>query len=136
MNNVNICIGLNHRVPYYDKDKSMLCPATSITSFCLNYFHLLARKPNIEKNSIYSNKFFHNFHLSESSFTCPRIRASGLAQRLHIYSKGFPIPKHGLIWPNISKYFCENKINLHILQRLENVLFLEMAAISADSILN
>ena len=34
----------------------------------------LARKPNLETFSIYSNKFFHNFHLSESSFiifTCP-----------------------------------------------------------------
>jgi hypothetical protein len=28
------------------------------------------------------NKFFHNFHLSESSFTCPRLLASGLARRL------------------------------------------------------
>ena len=25
---------------------------------------------------IYSKKFFHKFHLSESSFTCPRLRAS------------------------------------------------------------
>ena len=30
------------------------------------------------KKNIYSNKFFHNFHLSESSFTCPRLHASGL----------------------------------------------------------
>jgi hypothetical protein len=29
-----------------------------------------------------SNKFFYNFHLSESSFTCPGLRASGLMQRL------------------------------------------------------
>ena len=42
------------------------------SSCCLNFFHLLTRKPNLEKNSIYSNKFFHNFHLSKSSFTCPR----------------------------------------------------------------
>jgi len=33
----------------------------------LNFFHLLARKPNLEKKSIYLNKFFHNFHLSQSS---------------------------------------------------------------------
>jgi hypothetical protein len=51
-------------------------------SFCLNFFHLLARKPYLEKNSIYLNKFFHNFHLSESSFTCPGLRASGLARRM------------------------------------------------------
>ena len=35
-----------------------------------------------KKNIIYSNKFFHNFHLSQSSFTCSRLRASGLARRL------------------------------------------------------
>jgi hypothetical protein len=33
-------------------------------------------------NYIYSNKFFHNFHLSETSFTCPRLQASGIARRL------------------------------------------------------
>jgi hypothetical protein len=27
----------------------------------LNFFYLLVRKSNLEKNSIYSNKFFHNF---------------------------------------------------------------------------
>ena len=51
----------------------------STDSLCLNFFHLLAQKPNLEKNYIYSNKFFHNFHLSESSFTCPGIRASGFS---------------------------------------------------------
>jgi hypothetical protein len=48
-------------------------------SLCLNVF---ARKPNLEKMYIYSNKFFHNFHLSESSFTCPGLRESVLARRL------------------------------------------------------
>jgi len=42
------------------------------------YFYILARKPNLENIFIYSSKFFHNFHLSESSFTCPGLRASGL----------------------------------------------------------
>ena len=28
------------------------------TVFALIFFHLLARKPNLEKNSIYSNEFF------------------------------------------------------------------------------
>ena len=46
------------------------------------FCHLLAWNPNLENFSIYSNKFFHNFHLSESSFTCPRCQASGLARRL------------------------------------------------------
>ena len=50
--------------------------------FALIFFHLLARKPNLEKFYIYSNKFFHNFQLSESSFACPGLRASWLAQRL------------------------------------------------------
>ena len=27
-------------------------------SLCLNFFHLLVQKPNLEKNSIHSNKFF------------------------------------------------------------------------------
>ena len=45
-------------------------------------FYQLVRKPNLEKCSIYSNKFFHNFHWSESSFTCSRLRASGIVQRL------------------------------------------------------
>ena len=49
---------------------------------CLKIFHLLARKPNLEKNYIYSNKFFHNFHLSEYSFSCSWLQASGLARRL------------------------------------------------------
>ena len=51
-------------------------------SLCLNCFHLLAQKPNIEKISIDSNKFFHNFLLSESSFTCHGLRVSGLVWRL------------------------------------------------------
>ena len=58
------------------------------TSLCLNFVYLLAQKPNLEKLYIYSNKLFHNFHLSESSFTRPGFRASGLAQRL-IYIRGF-----------------------------------------------
>ena len=48
----------------------------TICSLCHNSFHLLAQKPNLEKFSIYSNKFFHNFHLSKSSFTCPGLRPS------------------------------------------------------------
>ena len=38
-------------------------------SLCLNFFHLLAKKPNEEKKKK-SNKFFHSFDLSEYSFTC------------------------------------------------------------------
>jgi len=30
----------------------------STNSLCLNFVHLLARKPNLEKCSTYSNKFF------------------------------------------------------------------------------
>ena len=39
--------------------------------FALIFFTYLLWKQNLEKNSIYPNNFFHNFHLSESSFTCP-----------------------------------------------------------------
>ena len=46
------------------------------------FFHLLAWKPNLDKFSISSNKIFHNFYLSESSFTCPGLLVSGLAWRL------------------------------------------------------
>ena len=49
-------------------------------SLCLNFVHLLDRKPNLEKNYIYSSIFFHNFPLSESSFTCTGLWASGLAK--------------------------------------------------------
>ena len=51
------------------------------------FFYLFARTPNFENFYIYSNKFFHNFHFSESSFTCPVLRASGLARRLSVYSR-------------------------------------------------
>jgi hypothetical protein len=46
----------------------------------LIFFHpmVLARMPDLEKISVYSSKFFHNFQLSESSFTCPELRATGL----------------------------------------------------------
>jgi hypothetical protein len=42
----------------------------------------MMKKSNLEKFSIYSNKLFHNFHLYESSFTCPWLQASGLRLRL------------------------------------------------------
>jgi len=42
-----------------------------LCSVCLNFFTLP------ENFSIYSNKFFHNFHLSESSINCPSFRQVG-----------------------------------------------------------
>ena len=53
------------------------------TVFAFIFYTYHKRKPNFEKCSIYSNKFFHKFHLSESSLTCPELQASGLVQRLH-----------------------------------------------------
>jgi hypothetical protein len=41
-------------------------------------------KTKLEKFSIYSSKFFHNFHLTESSFTCPRLWASGFCTKIGI----------------------------------------------------
>ena len=58
---------------------SLIRPVFALIIFT---YILLARKLNLERFSIYSNKFFHNFHLFESSFTCPRLWASGLVQRL------------------------------------------------------
>ena len=60
---------------------------TRYFSLCHNFVHLLARKPNLEKFSIYSSKFFPNFLLSESSFTCPWLQASGLGRRLLLFLK-------------------------------------------------
>ena len=72
---------LKHIMTSPIKTISVLKASTDIITN-IPVFHLHAWKPNIEKLSIYSNKFFHSFHLSESSFTCPGLWASGLAQRL------------------------------------------------------
>ena len=65
----------------------------------LNIFHLLAQKPNLEKCSTYSNKFFHNFHLSESSFTCPGLQASELVQRMvFVFVLVFNLWEVGLVY--------------------------------------
>jgi hypothetical protein len=45
--------------------------------FALIFFHLLALKPKLERKTIYSNNFFRNFHLSESTFTCRSFRQVG-----------------------------------------------------------
>ena len=55
-----------------------------LSVFALLFSTYLAES-QILKIFLYSNKFFHNnFDLSESSFTCPGLRASGLAWRLFI----------------------------------------------------
>jgi hypothetical protein len=71
---------------------------------CLNFFHLLARKPNLENCSFYfKSKFFHDFHLSESSFTCHGLRASRLAWRL-IYMEGLSLSYGSWIY----SYLCKS----------------------------
>ena len=67
-------------------------------SFCFNFFLLLARI------------VFHNFHLFESSFTCPGFRASGLALRWYNscvwqWYKALPIS----VW-----YFWDFKYLVHM----------------------
>jgi hypothetical protein len=67
--------------------KTIICKIQRlIVVFALIFFTymyiVLAWKPNLENCSIYSNKFFHNFHLFKSSFTCPRLRTSVLGRRL------------------------------------------------------
>ena len=53
-----------------------------IYRLCLIIFYLLFPKPKLENIYIYSNTFFHKFHFSKSSFTCPRLWSTGLAWRL------------------------------------------------------
>jgi hypothetical protein len=49
-------------------------------------FTFIAGIQNCGNNTLHkSNKFFHNFHLSEYSFTFPGLRACGLALRLQIF---------------------------------------------------
>ena len=60
----------NHKNIFWCDNYRFWCVTyNTLYSFCLNFFHLLAGKPNSNLFSIYSNKFFHNFLLSESSFT-------------------------------------------------------------------
>jgi hypothetical protein len=85
---------------------------------CLNVFHILARKPNLEKMSIYSNKFFHNFHLSKSSFTCPGLRASGLVWKLVMY-----------MWSKISIHVYFRELEYQILM-LKDAFFTSFSLIA------
>ena len=48
------------------------------TVFALIFFTYLPKSENLEKFSIYSSKFFHNFHF-KFSFNCSGFRASELA---------------------------------------------------------
>jgi hypothetical protein len=60
---------------YIDKDKTshhmqhrnVFMENIVLNSLCLNFFHLLAQKPNLEKNSICLSNFTHNFYLSQAS---------------------------------------------------------------------
>jgi hypothetical protein len=55
----------------------------------LTVFHLIfsptSQKAKFRKKKSYSNKFFHNFHLSESSLTCPGLGASGLRHIFYVF---------------------------------------------------
>jgi hypothetical protein len=83
-------------------------------AFSFNCFHPLARKPNLDKFSIYSNKFFHIFHLSESSFTCPGLRASGLTRRLQLKCRSsIRVPTEFWNWGYNCCFFL-NFVPLHI----------------------
>jgi non-ribosomal peptide synthetase component F len=57
--------------------------------------------------SFYSNKFFHNFHLSDFSNTCPWLLASGLAQTAECTHQ---------IWAmNCYTCFCFNQLHFSII---------------------
>ena len=56
------------------RDKSAArCGTVIALIFSFNY---PPENQNLGQISIHANKFFHNFHLSESSFTRPRLRAN------------------------------------------------------------
>jgi hypothetical protein len=86
-----------HHCKYLQKIWSLMCTLRYFNTFfkdILTHFQkmsdpptVLARKPHLEKNSVYSNKFFHNFHLFESSFTCPRLPASGFSMKTAFTAK-------------------------------------------------
>jgi hypothetical protein len=65
---------------------------------------------------IYAYKFFQNFHLSESSFTCSGLRASGLARRLQDADRLWVIhaihEKHGTL---LTRYEQPNVGQKHLL---------------------
>jgi len=65
-----------------NSSKVNMNPMAPVFALIVFTYFVFALKSNLEKFSIYSNKFFHNFHLTESSHTCPSLRASGLARRL------------------------------------------------------
>ena len=80
---------------------------TLFCSLCLTFFHLRAQKLNLEKKN-YSNIFFHNFRLSESSFTCQRLRwVSTKTAFVHIQTYPHPNFLHfsnqmiGHIWEDL-----------------------------------
>ena len=81
-----------------------------LTVFALFFFtniFVLPRKQKLDKFSIYSNKFFHNLPMSESSFTCARLRASGLARRLQSSTLAVVPVAHGQ-WKLIrTSDFCQ-----------------------------
>ena len=83
-------------------------------SLCHKFFHLLARKPNLEKKNVYSNKFFHTFHLSESSFTCPGLRASGLLFFSLCFFKLFPKSCFSNCFLCTTKYRLICRCNLYL----------------------
>ena len=71
----------------------------SLPSFFFTYL-VLARKPKLENFSICSNKFFHNFHLSESNFTC----TGQVGQREDCYGKdifSFNFASKGIFLPDL-----------------------------------
>ena len=90
-------------------------------SICLNLFHLLTQKPNLErKKNIYSNKFFHNFHLSVSSFTCSELRGQCPCLIVnifytHTFQAYFSNPPFQRTVTNLLSVFCHalQSVSLH-----------------------
>ena len=60
-------------------------PVCTATVFALSFSPTCLKAKFRKKKKIYSTKFFHNFHLSDSSFTCPGFRQV-LARKLLQYN--------------------------------------------------
>lgn len=77
---INKCLLVNFNVIYWGNYIAELC----WLSLCLNFFPPTCLKDKLGGNFFCLNKFFHNFDMCESRFTCVGLRASGLVQRLLI----------------------------------------------------
>ena len=93
----------------------IICLTLVFAFLFVTYF---ARKPNVEQIYIYLNNFFHNYHLSEASFTCPGLQASGLAWRLFYQTSSMyftPLLLHIILNKTYLKYKPLDSLGYYLL---------------------